>query len=51
MLYVMHFNDYIQYGLSSYKCEVGKPQYHYHICFAVIGTINYVGNLFALLLE
>lgn len=29
----MYFNGYIQFGLSPYKCEVGKPQYHYHICF------------------
>ena len=29
----MYFNDYIQFGLSPYKCEVGKPQCHYHICF------------------
>ncbi len=29
----MYFNDYIQFGLSPCKCEVGKPQYHYHICF------------------
>lgn len=41
----------IQIASGSHKCELGKQVYHYHICFAIIGTINYVANLFALSLE
>lgn len=29
----MYPNNYIQFGLSPYKYEGGKPHYHYHICF------------------